>query len=183
MKFAPYPSAQKAYYLVENPIQWDALDVDAHIGSQGTDASSSSKDDEAKTALSKLAGDWTCYTSDRGDVINNITITEDGSFSGTIRVDDQPALIGVDHDVQHIDLSGRFTWENGTYVIHDVSYPDATYTHMGAQQWTLTPAGESVSGWDPSSQAGADLSHAGVSLDSPLAMDVLHSDSGAYIRN
>ncbi|MSS11865.1 zinc-ribbon domain-containing protein [Bifidobacterium tsurumiense] len=173
VKFAPYPSAQKAYYLVENPIQWDALDVDAHIGSQGTDASSSPKDDEAKTALSKLAGDWTCYTSDRGDVINNITITEDGSFSGTIRVDDQPALIGVDHDVQHIDLSGRFTWENGAYSIHDVSYPDGNYTHMSAASWKLIAAGQSVAQWDPDSEAGRDLSHAGMSLNDPLSKDVL----------
>ena len=142
--FQEAPNKKNVYYLVENPIDWEAIGGNT-----------------ANQDFNALTGKWTWAESGDGSLISDMTIQSDGSFAGsTFERTDRPKFMDGNTD----NYSGHFSkiTENpdGTKTltldpksIKGVSDSLREWSGLTKTTYTFVPAGQAIPNMDEKMQA------------------------------
>ena len=171
--FQEAPNKKNVYYLVENPIDWEAIGGNT-----------------ANQDFNALTGKWTWAESGDGSLISDMTIQSDGSFAGsTFERTDRPKFMDGNTD----NYSGHFSkiTENpdGTKTltldpksIKGVSDSLREWSGLTKTTYTFVPAGQAIQNMDEKMRGAVD-NYGGSQTTSTLDNDAITAEGIIFLKD
>lgn len=171
--FQEAPNKKNVYYLVENPIDWEAIGGNT-----------------ANQDFNALTGKWTWAQSGDGSLISYMTIQSDGSFTGmTFERTNQPKFMDGNTD----NYSGHFSkiTENsdGTKTltldpksIKGVSDSLREWSGLTKTTYTFVPAGQAIQNMDERMRGAVD-NYSGSQATSTLDNDAITAEGIIFLKD